>query len=467
MDYLDYFKELCLIPHGSGNTDAISKYLTDFATQNNLRYKKDAFNNVIIIREASETKMSEEPWIIQGHMDMVAVSDSSDFDMTRNGLNVLEDDDYLWAESTSLGADDGIAVAYALALLASKEELPRIEFICTVDEEVGMLGASYIDLSCIKGKRMLNIDSEEEGVFIVGCAGGVRIDYDFGLSCVKADESCLLYEMNIDGLIGGHSGTEINKGRANAIVIAIRIMNELCSMKYLEGITAFFGGKADNVICNSCKVVFVCNKECDNIFDKIANEVMDEYKSVENNGRIRLRRVNMPCNQFYDLSDGKLLNLISTFQNGVIEMDSCNPGMVLTSANHGIVNLDNGILHLVISLRSNNENCKKQLLDRFMNVSDVPDVSVTTRGDYPGWDYNPDSKLRDKMVSVYKKLYNKEPQVMTLHAGLECGIILRKIPNLDCVSFGPDIYDIHTTKEKLDKKSAQRVWEFINHLIVD
>ena len=464
MTYLDYFKEMCTIPHGSGNTKMISDWLVKFAKEHNLEHYQDDANNVIIIREASKGAEDKEPVIIQGHMDMVAVHDADrDIDMEKEGLELCEEGDFLFAKGTSLGGDDGIAVAYGLALLSdTTHSLPRIELVVTVDEEVGMLGADVIDLSPLKGHTMLNIDSEEEGIFLVSCAGGARIDLSFPMEKVNM-ESGDLYKISINGLIGGHSGTEINKGRANAIVLMGRVLKKLSDARLLLAVSDIKGGTADNAICNSCEAVVLCKNVEPELFEIIRYEVLEEYMTVETNAKLTLEKVSGADGNvdLYWNDDDNFVYFLTSVPNGVISMSRDVEGLVETSLNQGIIAMDGKNAMLSISVRSNVDEKKQELLDTLLDIAKTHNVSYKIHGDYPGWAFRKNSPLREKMISIYKDMFKDEPKVEALHAGLECGVFAKKIKDLDCVSFGPNLFDIHTTKERMSLSSAERTWNFI------
>lgn len=468
MKYLDYFKQMCSIPHGSGNTKQVSDWLVKFALDHGFEHYQDASNNVIIIREASKGCEDKDPIIIQGHMDMVAVHDADvDIDMEKEGLNLVEEGDFLYAKGTSLGGDDGIAVAYGLALLDDKEHaFPRLELVVTVDEEVGMLGADAIDLSPLKGRTLMNIDSEEEGTFLVSCAGGARIDLKFPMEAVEIPQDAKAYKISVNGLLGGHSGTEIDKGRANAIVLMGRILRKLSDAKLLLAIGDIHGGTADNAICNACECTFLSKTIEPELFEIIKFEVLEDYLSVETKAAITLEKV-VPSNEAKWLKNSQysLAHFLTSLPNGVQAMSRDIPGLVETSLNQGIITtLDTGV-SLSISVRSNIDEKKDELIKQVLDVGTTHHTLSSVRGDYPGWAYKKDSKLREKMVSVYREMYGKEPEVQALHAGLECGVFAKKLPGLDAVSFGPNLYDIHTTKERMSLSSAERTWEFILNVL--
>ncbi len=460
MTYIDYFKELCRIPHGSGNTKAVSDYLVSFAVEKGLEYYQDASNNVIIIKEASKGREGDEPVIIQGHMDMVAVSDDGR-DMTKVPLEVCEEGDFLFAKGTSLGGDDGIAVAYGLQLLSDDTlSLPKIELVVTVDEEVGMLGAAALDTSVLTGRRMLNIDSEDEGIFLVSCAGGARIDMHFPVTGIKT-EGGKAYKIKVSDLIGGHSGTEINKGRANAIRLVGRILKKLADAKLILAINDIKGGTADNAIAAECEATVLCKPVEKELFDIIRYEVLEEYLQIETKAKITFEEIGDSGLEWYGNRETALSAFLTALPNGVISMSRNIEGLVETSLNAGIISMSAESIDLSVSVRSNNDADKEKLIANILDICKAHGVSSNVHGNYPGWAYREDSPLRDRMVSVFREMYGKEPRVEALHAGLECGIFAGKIKDLDCVSFGPDMTDIHTTRERLSLSSAKRTWEFL------
>lgn len=464
MSYLDYFKELCTIPHGSGNTKMISDWLVDFAVKHNLEHYQDEANNVIMIKEASEGMEDAEPIIIQGHMDMVAVHDPDyDIDMTKEGLKLVEDGDFLYAEGTSLGGDDGIAVAYGLALMEdTTHKFPRLELLITVDEEVGMDGAEVVDVSVLKGHTMLNIDSEEEGTFLVSCAGGARVDFHFPLHEETFEEG-IPYHISISNFLGGHSGVEIHKGHANAIVVMGRIIKKLSDAKLFIALSSLKGGNADNVIASTCEATLLCKNIEPELFEIIKFEVMEEFLAVETKASITLTKLNEERDSFkwYTQGEASATRFFTSLPNGVVAMSKDIEGLVETSLNQGVVNLTETGIDLSVSVRSSVDSKKQELIDSLLKIADEYQVTTGIRGNYPGWAYNPDSPLRDKMVRIYEEQFGNKPGIQAIHAGLECGLFAAKIPNLDCVSFGPDMIDIHSTKERMSLSSAERMWNFL------
>ena len=449
----EFFKEFSKIPHGSGNTKQISDYLADFAKKRNLEYYQDELDNIIIIKEAGKGFENAPAVIIQGHMDMVcAKAPDCTKDMTKEGIDIETDGEFMYAKGTTLGGDDGIAVAYALALLDSDEAYPRIEAVITVDEEVGLTGASHIDLSMLKGKTMLNIDSEAEGVFTAGCAGGLRTDCEFDI--VREASQKDTFKITISGLLGGHSGIDINKNRVNAN----KLMGEILSSVKDADIVSVNGGSADNVITSSCVAVV----KADNV-DVSSFEA--KYKNIEPNIKIDVEKLNCDCKAMNRASTEKFIKLINEYPNGVQAMHTDIEGLVKTSLNMGIVKTEDDKFTISFSIRSSADADKYALTDKVKCITESYGGAAAVRGDYCGWDYKKDSKLRELMCDIYRRQYGKEPVIDIIHAGLECGIISSKIKDLDCVSIGPDLFDIHTPKERLNLKSAERVWNFVKTIL--
>lgn len=486
-DVFFFFEEICKIPHGSGNTEQISDYLVDFAMQRNLEHYQDELGNVIIIKEASSGYEDHEPVMLQGHMDMVAVKKPGcPLDMRKDGLLLVTDGDDLMAEGTSLGGDDGIAVAYGLALLDSDNyKHPRIELVITVDEEVGMDGARALDVTPLKAKKLINLDSEEEGIFLAGCAGGARVNFSRiyetesrkGIPCV----------IRIGGLKGGHSGEEIQKERGNAICILGRVLVRL-SGKMDFAIEALSGGVADNAIPIAAEARILitgyenrngsqkvmkdgfADQECLALLkftcDKLERELSQELADKDEN--IRIDTVYGKAGEVHVLSEEQSLKaayFLNALPWGVQAMSSAMKGLVETSLNPGLLSLEEGKLHIGISVRSSVESAKEALIDRLKSIAHLADVDVVVTGEYPGWNYRKESPLREKMAEVYRRIYQREPKIRAIHAGLECGLLSSKIPGLDCVSIGPDMKDIHTFEERLSISSTGRVWDYLVALL--
>lgn len=460
-----YFEKLAQIPHGSRNTKAISDYLVRFAKEQGLVWYQDELNNVIIIKEASAGYESAEPIIIQGHMDMVCEKENDcDIDFEKEGLRLYVDGDFVRAKGTTLGGDDGVAVAYALALLEAKNLAhPKLEVVITVDEEIGMLGADGIDLSMLTGHTLLNIDSDEEGRFLTSCAGGMSLNIAIPVSRIS-QSGCRL-KLCVTGLFGGHSGSEIDKEHGNANIMMGRVLDAICESTPL-GIITLAGGLKDNAIPRECTCEILVPKE--NV-----NHVMEEVRNLDEAFKKELAasdaEVKLLCedlgNADRDILDyasvNKIIFYLRTVPNGVVHMSQVMPGLVETSLNLGIMELKEDALCIVTSIRSSVGSRKEDLRKRVTAIALMVGGNVEIEGSYPAWEYRMQSPLRERIAAVYKELYKKEPVFEAIHAGLECGLFSDKIPDLDCVSFGPWNYDIHTPKERLSISSTARVWDFI------
>ena len=464
-----FFEDICNIPHGSQNVQKISDYLVKFAEDRGYEVIQDKSLNVIIKAPGTAGYEDKEPIILQGHMDMVAVKESDcDIDMANDGLHVKTDGEYVWAEGTSLGGDDGVAVAYILALLDSKDiPHPPIEAVITTDEEIGLIGAAMIDLSMLKSKKMINIDNEEEGVFITSCAGGSR--FNCKLPVKREDRSGVICRISVSGLLGGHSGEMIKYGRGNANIICNRVLGALLDEIKIN-VISIDGGVADNAIPSECESFVLIDEKDLGKAKEIAVKIFDGIKSeleLKDPGLVisfaEKGTETVACMD--DKSTQDLVKLIGIMPDGVQAMSAAIDGLVETSLNMGIVKTsDDGVL-LVQALRSSVEPAFDALDKKLETIAGLFGCEVNSTGRYPGWQFRTHSELRDHMVEVYKKLYGKEPKLEAIHAGLECGIISTKIEGLDCISIGPDMKDIHSTNEKLSVKSTARVWEYLKAVL--
>ena len=457
-----WFEKLCAIPHGSGNTKRISDFLVSFAKEYGYAYEQDALNNVIIYAPATAGYEDKAPVILQGHMDMVCEKDETcPIDMETEGLDVTHDGEFVFAKGTTLGGDDGIAVAYALAILSDDSiPHPALEVVITVDEETGMEGAAGIDLSRLKGKMLLNIDSEDEGIFTVSCAGGARSTISLPIERRAVYGPCV--RLTVEGLQGGHSGVEIHKKRANANKVMGEFLGRVQQLMPLC-ITKLQGGAKDNAIPRSCQVTLVALgmyiERINDLAEALQKEIRENYD--EPYAIVRGDDVDaLGGNALTTECTSKVIALLNAAPNGVQSWSEDIPGLVQTSLNLGIATLSDR-LELTFAVRSSVNKEKEELLARLKELAAFYDAEYTQRGEYPAWEYKKDSPLRDTMVEVYTRMYGKEPQVVAIHAGLECGLLSEKIEDLDCVSLGPQMHDIHTSREKLDIASTKRVWEFL------
>ncbi|MBR4580129.1 MAG: beta-Ala-His dipeptidase [Lachnospiraceae bacterium] len=466
---MQFFREICAIPHGSYNIDKISDYLVDFAKLRGIAYTQDELKNVILFKSATPGYEEEAPVMLQGHMDMVAVCDNpGEKDMTKEGLTLLEEEGFLSAEGTTLGADDGIAIAYVLAILDSEDTPhPAIEAVFTVNEEVGMEGASGIDLSECKSRRIINIDSEEEGEIVVSCAGGVRLHATFTGETQKITAPCVF--LSLDGLLGGHSGSDIHENRANGAHLLAEILINIAD-EYDIHLISMAAGEKDNAIPSSGSAEFLVTNIGDpddfmGYVDEIENILKDDYLGIENNITITAG-IQLPQeNICYTAEDTKrFLEYLFEAPDGVIAFCD-HVDMVETSLNLGILLLTPESMNLDFALRSSVSEEKEKLLDMLTQITREFGGDCSASGDYPGWTYAENSPLRDRAVSIYREMFGKEPLVKGIHAGLECGVLLDKIPGAEAISIGPDILDAHTTKERLDLESAKRFYDYLLALL--
>lgn len=468
-DVFFYFEEITKIPHGSGNMEQMSNYLADFAKERNLFCIQDKWKNIIIVKEATSGYEQEPAVILQGHMDMVAVKKPDcDINLQTDGLRVAVEGDEIYAEGTSLGGDDGIAVAYCLALLDSKTiRHPKLEVIFTVDEEVGMDGARAIDLSVLTGNRMVNLDSEEEGIFWTSCAGGARVKCNLPLSAKERKGAA--FRVILGGLLGGHSGAEIHKERGNSNCIFGRLLKKV-SDRIPVCLCELEGGLADNAIPRETTALLMIREEDRDVFAEIISDLEREIRGelATKDPDFHIEWESAGENTFTCVSEEdtkKAADFLAAMPNGVQAMSADIEGLVETSLNLGILEYKNKNLLAEFSVRSSVESAKYALIDKLRAVTGLAGGNNEVTGDYPGWAYRKDSPLRDKMVNLYEKMYGTKPKIEAIHAGLECGILGNKITDLDCVSIGPQMTAIHTTEERLGISSTGRVWEFLVALL--
>ena len=458
-----YFEELCKIPHGSGNTKQISDYLVSFAKEHGLEYVQDEMNNVVIYKPATEGYEDAPAVILQGHMDMVCEKRPDvDHDFTKDPLNISVKDGYVTANGTTLGGDDGIAVAYGLALLESTELAhPALEVLITVDEEIGLLGAEGFDCSALKGKRLINLDSEAEGSLWISCAGGLSGISTIPVQRVEAEGQKAA--VKITGLMGGHSGAEIDKKRANANVLMGRFLYTLQKEAAYE-IISLAGGQKDNAITREADAELLVEdvnavKAC---AEKVQKGFREEYAGTDEGITIEITDLGASSARvLHPTSREKVLFFLMEVPFGIQKMSGSIDGMVETSTNIGIVKLGEDEFLGSSSVRSSVEAAGAALSDKICYLTEFLGGDYTVQGAYPAWEYRKDSPLRDQMVEVYEEMYGEKPNVVAIHAGLECGLFYKKIEGLDCVSLGPNMKDIHTSEEVLDIASTERVWKYL------
>lgn len=457
-----FFEEICAIPHGSHHTKAISDYLVAFAKSHKLEYIQDESNNVILFAPGTCGMEDHAPVILQGHMDMVCEKDADcPLDMAVDGLDLTHDEVSVYARGTTLGGDDGIAVAYALAILDDGSiPHPPLEVIITVDEEVGMLGAAAIDLSMLKGRTMVNLDSEEEGVFTVSCAGGARSTITLNAERKAVYGPCV--RLTVENLRGGHSGEEIHKNRANANKVMGEFLGRIQKLMPLC-LTSFTGGSKDNAIPRSCQATVVAMGIGIERINDIAAQLQQEIRENFDEPEATVQAFDVDAlggNALTTTATADVISLLCAAPNGVQAYCPDMEGLVQTSLNMGIAKLGDRF-SVTFCVRSSVNQEKEALLQKLRDLADFYNGTYSQMGTYPAWEYKKESKLRDVMVPIYTEMFGTAPQVLAIHAGLECGLLSDKLPGLDCVSIGPQMHDIHTSREKLEIASTERTWKFL------
>lgn len=458
----EYFENISAIPRGSGNTEQISAYCADLAERKGLKYIKDELGNVVIFKPASKGMEGSEPVIIQGHLDMVCEKvHGSTHDFKKDGLKLIVEDDIVRADGTTLGGDDGIAVAMALALIDSDDlKHPALEVVLTVDEEVGMDGAVGIDTSVLSGRRMINIDSEAEGYLWASCAGGKRVD--ILLPSKMIPNTAPTYKIVIDGLHGGHSGEEIHHGYANSSNLMGELLAEMLKVGSFN-VATIAGGTMDNAItresaCRICTGDIAPFAAC---AERFLADTKKKYAGVDDGICITVKEVDKVGECFDSDSTAALAGLLSSFPSGVVKMSSEIEGLVQTSLNLGILRRKGDCTEFGFAVRSNKNNERDELCERIINIGKEYGATATTHGEYPAWEFKKTSTMRDTMVEVFRELFDKELVVTAVHAGLECAVFSGKMKDLDCVSIGPDMNGIHSPEERLSISSTERTWNFL------
>ena len=460
-----YFEEICKIPHGSGNTRQISDYLVQFAKNHDLKYIQDEMNNVVIYKPGTAGYENAPTVIVQGHMDMVCEKRPDvDHDFTKDGLNLSVEGDYVSANGTTLGGDDGIAVAYGLALLESDTIAhPPLEVFITVDEEIGLLGAVGFDCSVLKGRRFINLDSEAEGSLWISCAGGLSGISHIPVTRLEAKGEKLT--VKISGLMGGHSGAEIDKNRANANSLLGKFLHGLDAKAGYELISVQ-GGQKDNAITRESIAELLTVKENVEAVKEYAASMQtawrEEYTGTDEGITVTVTEEGeQDAKVLHPTSKEKVVFFLVNVPYGVQKMSGTIKGLVETSTNIGILKTSENEVLGSSSIRSSVETARDALSDKIEYLTEFLGGEYERQGVYPAWEYRKDSPLRDQMVEVYEEMYGQKPNVVAIHAGLECGLFYKKMEGLDCVSLGPDMKDIHTSEEVLSISSTERVWKYL------
>lgn len=466
---LQYFEEICRIPHGSGNTDEICEYLMNFAKTHGLECRKDEANNVVIRKPATPGYEQAKAVILQGHHDMVCEkTPESTHDFEKDPLDLYIDGEFLKARGTTLGGDDGIAVAIAMAALTEPDVIhPKLEVLLTSDEEIGLLGAQALDCSDLEGRMLINLDSEEEGTFLVGCAGGMHADVV--LPVVREEKAGAAVVLTLSGLTGGHSGAEIDKNRLSASKAMGRL---LLNLKNQVGysLKAFEGGTRNNVIPSLSTATLVAEEadveKVKAIAEEFRKELEKEYMGIEPNLSLTAEGTKTGSFSVLDADSlDKVLLLINMIPYGPAKMSGMIPGLVETSSNPGIVKLNENDFMIQTSIRSSVTGARDALADQICFLAKSVGASYEAAGVYPAWEYQENSRLRDLMVEKWEEETGKKPNVQVIHAGLECGLFCGKMEGLDCVSLGPDLRDIHSPKERLNIASVEKCWKYMKRVL--
>ena len=472
-DVFGYFREISAIPHGSYHTSELSDYLESFAKDHSLDYVRDDMGNLIISRPASKGCEGFAPIALQGHIDMVCEKDASNpIDMEKQAISLMTDGEWIWADRTTLGGDDGIAVAIMLALLVDETiTCPPLECIFTVDEEVGLLGADKMNLTGLRSRRMINLDSENEGLITASCAGGAEVGLTY--KAKRRDKKGEVLTLSVKGLRGGHSGECINCGRANADILLARLLYRLEKVgKYC--IIGINGGLRDNAIPREAKaeIIFTGNfkhREVKEAVQSFADDIAREYSVTDpdihihaewaNKGKIITRIA------FGRKDSRRLVRFLMAIPNGLIETSALYKDVPQTSLNLGILKTMAEGFHMVSMVRSSINSQKQMLLDRIACIADEFGISMAVEGVYPAWELIEQSDFRDLAADVYQQLTGKKAEVCVIHGGLECGLLAAKVPGLDCISIGPDMEGVHTPSERLNIPSSKRTYDYIKSIL--
>ncbi|KLI40696.1 aminoacyl-histidine dipeptidase [Brachyspira hyodysenteriae] len=459
-----WFEEISKIPRRSKHEKQISDFLVKFAKDRNLEVYQNKENNVIIKKEASKGYENIPPVIIQGHMDMVCEKTSeSKHDFDKDPIELIVEGDVLRANDTTLGADDGIAVAYGLALLDSKDiEHPALEVLITSDEEDGMSGAFSVTDEHLNGKTLINLDSEVEGTFWVSSAGGINTVAEFNIEKEANNNSALKIE--VTGLKGGHSGMEIDKQRANAIKILGRVLDSVkddINIAYVEG------GSVHNAIAKSAYAVITAKdvNKVKNTIEKLYENIKFEYRTADPNIKILISNAENVKECYKKELSNNVISFMMLSPDGVLYMSKDIEGLVQTSANNGVLKEKDNKLTFTIFIRSSVESSSNEIVSRVKTLASITNSNFIYRDGYAAWEYDPNSKVRDIAIKAYKTITGKDPQVASVHVGLECGILKKALKDTDVISMGPNIYNVHTPREYLSISSVDRIWRILKEII--
>ena len=459
-----YFEEISQIPRGSGNEKEISDYLRKFGEDLGLETIQDEALNIIIRKPATKGYENAPGVVLQGHMDMVCEKNKgTNHDFTKDPLQLRIDGDYIYATDTTLGADNGIAVAMGLAVLASNDiEHPALEVLVTVDEEAGMSGAMALDGNLVKGKYILNLDSEEEGHLLVSCAGGVTALSTIPVEFTDADSSKVAFSLEIKGLLGGHSGMDIIKQRANSNKLLGRLLN-LISIDF--DLAKVEGGSKNNAIPRESDCVLMINPSDKETFisdvERITATFKHEFSTSDPGLEVICKETTAPAKVLNCDSKSRVISMLNIIPNGIQTMSMDIENLVESSTNIGVLRTTDSAVTFECAVRSSVGSLKTDITNRMELLTKQLNGTLQLISDYPAWEYAKNSQLEKMCIDAYKNLTGNEPIIMALHAGLECGLLLEKMPHAEAISFGPNMYDVHTPNEHLSISSTENTWKFL------
>lgn len=470
-EVFSYFEEISKIPRGSGNEKEISDYLVSFAKKLGLEVVQDETLNIIIKKPATKGYENAPGVILQGHMDMVCEKNKgTEHDFLKDPIALRVEGDNIFATGTTLGADNGIAMAYGMAVLASNDIAhPALELLLTVDEETGMTGAMNINKKDVDGKILLNLDSEEEGELLLSCAGGIRSKSVIKVEEENVEASYTALEIKVRGLKGGHSGMEINKGRGNSNKLMGRILKELLG-KFDIRLSYVEGGSKNNAIPREADAIILVKEadvqEVKAMISKLEETFKHELKVQDPD--VNVEATNAEAKKMFtkDVTD-RVINLLYLYPNGVNTMSKSMHGLTESSTNLGVVSTENGEVIYDSAIRSSVGSLKDEITLRAQTVTELLGGEFTTNAGYPEWEYNADSKIREICVDVYKKMTGEEPKLTAIHAGVECGLFKERLGDLDMISFGPNLYDVHTPNEHMSITSVQNIWKYLIEVLAE
>lgn len=462
----NHFADLNAVPRPSKKEERVIQFMLDFGNNLGLETKKDAIGNVIIKKPASPGMEDRKTVILQSHIDMVHQKNSdTDFDFDTQGIEMVVNGDWLEAVGTTLGADNGIGVATIMSALSSNEiKHPALEAMFTIDEETGMTGAMQLDPSNFTGSILLNLDTEDDDELSIGCAGGIDTNTSYNYAVTSIDANSTFLEISIRGLIGGHSGMDIDKDRGNANKFMNRVLYHLYSTVPFQ-LQSIDGGSLRNAIPRESSAIVAVKKDdlerFEHEFKRISAEIQAEYSVLEKEMIISLQDTTAQSKNAMASQDLlKMLNTIYSVHNGVFRMSPDIAGLVETSSSLARVIVKDGTFSTQSLQRSSVESGKGDVANTIRGAFESMGCTVVQAGDYPGWQPNPDSEILELMTSLYREKFNEEPKIKACHAGLECGILSQHLPNVDMISFGPNIRAPHSPDEKCQISSVQKFWSY-------